>query len=66
MEDGAKNVSTDKTGSFKSWLTSIGEYAFQVFKNVKNSEIKLMMELSEPNNMDIIGDLKRTIVLRPG
>lgn len=39
MEDGAKNVQT--SNGFKSWLTSVGEYAFLVFKNVSNRPITL-------------------------
>ena len=49
MEDGAKNVQSNQ--DFKSWLTSVGEYAFLVFKNVTNKEITIMIELQEPKNV---------------
>ena len=66
MEDGAKNVQTDGSGSFKSWLTSVGEYAFLVFKNISGKEIKLMVELSQPKNLGVMGELKRTVTLGVG
>lgn len=64
MEEGAKNVQT--SNGFKSWLTSVGEYAFLVFKNVTGKSITLDIELKEPKNLTLRGDLKVTLKLPPG
>ena len=66
MESGAKNVTTDGSNSFKSWLTSVGEYAFLAFKNITTKTITIMIELQQPKNITLRGDLNVEMKLAPG
>ena len=64
MEDGAKNVQSSK--DFKSWLTSVGEYAFLVFKNHTSQEKNITIELQEPKNVALRSEKKIEMKLAPG
>jgi hypothetical protein len=46
-----KKVQTDSGNTFKSWLTSVGEYAFLVFKNITSRSLKIEIELKKPSNL---------------
>jgi general stress protein CsbA len=65
MEELAKSVQTDSNNTFKSWLTSIGDYAFLVFKNITRQDIKVNIELSAPKNVTVRGDNKISLKIRP-
>ena len=43
MEEGAKNIQTNAQQTFKSWLTSVGEYAFLVFKNITKKDFTITL-----------------------
>ena len=64
MEDGAKNVQSNK--HFKSWLTSVGQYAFLVFKNTTSREITISIDLQQPRNVTLRSELSIEMKLAPG
>ena len=65
MEESAKNVQTDQRGTFKSWLTSVGQYAFLVFKNITKKPVTIEIDLKKPNNLEVRGPLSIKLQIQP-
>lgn len=53
MEERAKNIQ-ENPGMFKTWMSSVGQYAFLVFKSVAKKAISFQVELSGPKNVELI------------
>lgn len=66
IEANAKNVQTDSKNTFKNWLTSVGEYAFLVFKNITKKDVTVTIELTKPNNLSLLDGMKSTLRMKPG
>lgn len=65
MESRAKNVQTTPN-MFKSWMTSLGEYAFLVFKSIAKKALSFQVKLPEPKNLEVEGKKQRDIKIQPG
>jgi hypothetical protein len=52
---------------FKTWMTSVGEYAFLVFKSVAKKALQFQVKLPSPKNLELLAkSSKADIKLSPG
>lgn len=52
---------------FKCWMSSVGEYAFQVFKSVAKKNLLFSVQLSAPKNVELVEkNNKINMKLAPG
>ena len=67
MEEKGKNAQCDSGNHFKSWLTSVGQYAFNVFKNITQDDLILKVGLKGPKNLKLTENTNDyTLKLTPG
>lgn len=52
---------------FKTWMTSVGEHGFMVFKSVAKKALKFTVGTPSPKNLELLGkEKKNEIRLAPG
>lgn len=60
-----RKIQTDNSNNFKSWLTSVGQYAFLVFKNIGKKSITMDIDLKKPSNLELMGGLNSKLTIKP-
>lgn len=52
---------------FKTWMSSVGEYGFMIFKSIAKKVLNYKVQLSSPKNLELIPkNLSVDMRLKPG
>jgi hypothetical protein len=54
LMDGRVKDAQETPNLFKTWMTSVGEYAFLVFKSVAKKTIQFTVQLDRPKNLELL------------